>query len=100
MALDAVAAMTAGVARIHRDPISDADPRHVFTHFDDGSGHLVAEDHRLLEANRAKAAVLVIVEVGPADPASGQTHLDLAWARWVGRRHVFDPEVEWSMNDD
>jgi hypothetical protein len=42
--------------------------------------NLMPEDHGFLEPHRAEAAVVVVVQVRPADAARGQTQAQLAGA--------------------
>ncbi len=46
-------------------------------------GDFMAEDHRLLQPDGAKAAVIEIVEVGPANAADRQPDRDLPRTRRV-----------------
>ena len=100
MSFDAVTAVTAGVARVDCHAISDFDSRDTLADLDHGSSHFVPEDHRFLEANRAESAMLVVMQIGSADAARGESYLDLTWTRTARGGHVFDSQIEWSMNDD
>ena len=54
-----------------------AKPRTSRAHLLDHAGHLVAQHHRLLDAHRAEAAVLEVVQVRAADAAEAHAHLQL-----------------------
>ena len=65
----------------------------------DDARDLMPQRHRLLDANDAEAAVMVIVQVGAADAAIGDLDADLARA---GRRIrvAVDPQILRGVNDD
>ena len=57
------------------------------------------KDPGFLQPHRAKAAVIVVMQVRSADPACRQTQAQLAVAgAFVGT--VFDPQVVGGMDDD
>ena len=64
-----------------------------------GAGHLVAEDHRLAHADRAEAAVVVVVQIGAADAAGLDGDLDLSGPGSL-RLALLDAQVLGGMNDN
>jgi len=94
--LAAILATPAGTARINRHQIPHRKALHTLTQGGDAAGHLVAENHRLLDANRAKPAIVVIMQVGSADPS--RFHLDKGLT-FTGSRDFgfFYPQVFWTM---
>src|SRR6266542_2932594 len=100
MSFDAVATVTARAARVDRYAIADADPRDTSADRGHDAGHFVSEDHRFLQANRAESAMLVVMQIGSADSARGESHLYLTGTRTARRRHVFDSQIEGSVNDN
>src|SRR5829696_10053718 len=98
-ALEAVAAGVAWAARIDRDLVARPHPIDERADGGNGAGDLVAENHRLLDPDRAEAAVLVIVQIRAADAADGDAHLDVLRPE---RRHLgrFEPQVAGRMDDD
>ena len=92
-------ALAARPARVDRDDVAGANRRHAGTHGSHRSGDLVAEDHRLLQANSAEAAMVIVVEVGAADAAGADGDLDLA----VAERFLLplvDPQIVLAVNAD
>ena len=65
----------------------------------DKGADLVAQDHRFAQAHRAKAAVVIVMQVRAADAAPGQPETKLAGAEWLVRA-VFEAQVVGGMNDD
>ena len=66
--------MAAGAAGVDGHALPDADGGDAGAGFDDFAGDFVAEDHRLLDADGAEAAVLVVVQVRAADAAALDPH--------------------------
>ena len=60
----------------------------------------MAENHRLLETDRAEAAVLVVMQVGAADAACREADFDLTRSWCIRPGHFFNPQIERSVNDD
>jgi hypothetical protein len=48
----------------------------------------MAQHHRLFDANRAKAAMTEVVQIGAAYAAIGNTHCELVWAQGFGFKRV------------
>ena len=65
----------------------------------DGARHLMAEDHRLAHADRAEAAVVVVVQIGAADAAGLDGDLDLSRPGSL-RLALLDAQVLGGMNDN
>ena len=89
----------AGTRRRHRDEIARREAVDPLPHFGDVSGDFVTEDHRLLQANRSEAAVVVVVQVRTADAAGGQADPDLSGS---GRPRfaLLDAQIPCLMDDD
>src|SRR5882672_4920242 len=98
LALEAVAALSAWETGIDRDPIARAHVRHLGADLHDLASRLVAEDHRLLDAHRAKAAMQVVVQVGPADAAGADADFHVTAAHGSNVR-LLDPEVAGGVDD-
>ena len=62
-------------------------------------GHLMPEDHRFAQADRAEPAMIVIMQIAAADATKGEIDLGFARARGSGRAR-FQPEIPGSVNDD
>ena len=65
----------------------------------DVAGDLMAEDHRLLQPDRAETAMVIVVQIRAADAADGERHADFAGSG-RSRFRRFDPEVFGVVNDD
>jgi len=98
-ALLAVAAQAAGAARTDGDAVAGLVLAHAAADLLDDAGHLVAEHHRLLDAHGAEAAMLVVVQVRPADAAAAHAHAQLAGPD-LGRGHVFDAQIAGGVDDE
>jgi hypothetical protein len=85
LALGAIAAGATGAARVHGDALADLHARDLGADTRHRAGDLVAEDHRLLEPHRAEAAVKIVVQIGAADTARLDAHLDLVGPERGGR---------------
>src|SRR5882757_8298184 len=97
--LAAVEADAAGLARIHRHPRAGLKLRHIVADGCDHARYLVSERHRLLDPDRAKTAMVIIVQIRTADAAGGDFDADFACARRrVGK--AVDPQVFWGVDDD
>jgi len=59
----------------------------------------VPEDHRLAQPHRAKAAVVVVVQIGAADPAALDAQPDLA-SRHLAIRQFVNAKVLCGMNNN
>src|SRR6266702_3252104 len=77
LAFQAETAMTARLAGIHRHAVAGANAGDLLAHFHDFAGDFMAEDHRLPQANRTEAAMLIVMEVGAADAAGANADLDV-----------------------
>ena len=89
----------AGPARADRHAVADREARDAGADFLDHAGDLVAEHHRLLDADGAEAAVLVVVQVRAADAAGAHAHAGLAGADG-GRLDGFDAKVAGGVDDE
>jgi hypothetical protein len=74
----AIAALVARATGIHGHPLTGRDARHFRADLLDRAGNLVPECHRLPDPHRAEAAVMVVMQVGAADPAGCNPDLDIA----------------------
>lgn len=92
-------AVAARPARADRHALADGEAAHVVADGLDDAGHLVAQHHRLLDAHGAEAAVLVVVQVGPADAAATHAHLQLIGAERCGLIGL-DAQVARGVNDE
>ena len=95
----AVAALPARPARADRDPVADRQAADAGADRVDRARDLVAQHHRLLQADAAEAAVLPVVQVGAADAADAHPHADLAGAD-RGSLDGFDPQVAGGVDDE
>jgi hypothetical protein len=59
----------------------------------------MAQHHRLLDADGAEAAMLVVVQVRAADAAAAHAHAQLAGAE-LGGGNFFDAQVAGGVNDE
>src|ERR1051325_5457878 len=85
LALGAIAAGAARPARVDGNPLARLHARDLRADAAHRAGNLVTEDHRFLEAHRAEATVIIIMQVGAADAAGLDPHLDVAEPeRWRG----------------
>ena len=95
----AVAAMAAGPARIDRDAVARLHARDLAADRLDPAGDLMAEDHRLAHADRAEAAMQIVVQVRAADAAGLDPHAHVARPE-LGRGRRLDAQVLLGMDDD
>jgi hypothetical protein len=98
LALLAIAALAAGPARADGHALAGREAGHGAAHRLDAACDLVAQHHRLLDAHRAEAAVLEVMQVRTADAAGAHAHLQLVWLEWR-RVDFFDPQVAGGMYD-
>jgi hypothetical protein len=80
-AIDAAAARPAGV---DGHAVAHLHARDVERHRGHRAGHFMAQDHRPLDAHRAKAALVEVVQVRAADAAEAYVHQHLARAHLAG----------------
>ena len=73
----AIAASTTRARRRNGNTLPTAKTGDLASHFVDDSGDFVPEHHGLLDAHRAKTAVLEIMQVRTADTAIGDAHAQL-----------------------
>ena len=78
LALAAIAALPAGPARIDRDPVARPDAASPHRRPPGPRRRSRAPAIRLLDAHRAEAAVMIVVQVRAADPAGPDPHTHLA----------------------
>ena len=98
LALEAVFAVAAGVAGVDGHFVADGDAGDLGPDRRDFAGDLVAWDQRLADADRAEAAVLIIMKVGAADAAVADADVDVARAE--GRVvDLADAEVAGAVDD-
>ena len=88
----AIAAGAAGDAGIDGDELADLDRADARADRADRAGNLVAEDHRLLQAHGAEAAMEEIVQVRPAYAAGGDVDTDVALAE-IFVRDLLEAEI-------
>jgi len=104
MNLSALAAEFAPAARpawADGDAIARLEALHGITGAFDHAGHFMANDHRLFDARRAKATVVIIVQVGSANATPLDAHCDLGGALLRLRRlNVFNTKITWCMYDN
>jgi hypothetical protein len=94
----AKAAVVAGQTGVDCDPGSHRQLADGGADFFDLTGYLVAQHHGLLDADGAKATMLVVVQVGAADAAGTDAHAHLTRTHG-GRRKAFDSQVVGGMYD-
>ena len=99
LALQAKFAMVAGPARRYGNPVANGETGDTLSQSLDGTGHLMAEDHRLPHAHRAEAAVIVIMQVGAADATRFDSNLDLPRAGLLGLPFL-DPQILGRVDDN
>ena len=97
-ALQAIGAGVAGSAGIDGDALADAQARDARAQQSDRAGDFVAEHHRLFQANSAEAAVVVVVEVRPADAANANSHQHFTGLRRRNGRRV-DAQIPGGVDD-
>ena len=90
--------MAARLARVDRHAVAGTDAGDLVADLDDLAGDFMAEDHRLAQANRAEAAMQVVMEVGTADAAGADADLDVLRAD-LGNLGLFDPQIARGMDD-
>ena len=84
-ALGAIPALTARTARADGDAVTGANGCHPVADSIDDACHFVAQHHRLLHANRPKAAVMIVVQVGTTDAPCLDPDAHLVFPK---RRHI------------
>jgi len=94
--LAAIGAVVAGVAGVDRDAVAHGKAADPGADLDHRPGGLVAKDDRLSHPDRAEAAVLIVMQVRPADTARADRHQRLAGAGG-GDGGGFDPDVGLGM---
>ena len=90
--------MVARTARIDRDARAGLDPLDLGADGLDDTRDFVAEDHRLAQAHRSEAAVVVIMQVRTADAAESDANAHVARAE-RGDFRLLDPQVLRRMSD-
>jgi hypothetical protein len=77
LALRAICAGAAGHGGAQRDLVADSQTGDASANLRHDARHFVAQGHRFLQAHRAKAAVVAIMKVRPANaaPHDRDTHL-------------------------
>ena len=98
-AVETIGAGTARAARIDRDTIPRCHPGHVRRNLEHAAGDLVAQDHRLTQTDFAEAAMVEIMQVGPANPTPLDPDLHLTRPDGFNLP-ALDPQVLGSMDDD
>ena len=93
------AASSAWPARRYRDAVTGFDAIDLRADLVHYACNLMAEDHRLLQQNRADAPLVVVVKVRAADTAGFDAHADIAWTR-CRQCDLVDAQVFGGMNDD
>ena len=88
----AKAAVAAGARRGDGNALALGHAADTRTHPIDHTRYFVAQGDGLLDAHSAKAAVLVVVQVGAANAAIGHIHTQLVLAQG-GQLGVFDAQV-------
>lgn len=95
----AMQALAARLARIDRNAGAGLYRSDTVTDGRDHAGDLVPQRHRLLDADDAEAAVMVVVQVGAANTAISDLDADLArGGRGIGIR--IDPQILGGVDDD
>src|SRR4051812_23961601 len=95
----AMQAPAARLARIDRDAGARLHVRDAVTDGCDHAGDLVAERHRLLDPYDAEAAVMIVVQIGPADAAVRDLDADFTRTGCCIRVAI-DPQIFRCVNDD
>ena len=67
----------ARLVRVDRGAVAKLDPGHGAAELDHRAGDFVAQDHRLLDAHGAEAAMLVIMQIRPANTAGLDANLHI-----------------------
>ncbi len=98
-AFETVFARLAGQRGVDGDAISDLDRCDAGADGFDDAGHFVSEHNGLAHAHRAKAAMMIVVEIGAADAAVVDADADLMRTGLAGL-HVIDTQVMRRMKDD
>ncbi|MND39747.1 hypothetical protein D3C80_304730 [compost metagenome] len=99
LALQAEFAMVAGPARRYGNTVANSQTGNPLSQSLDGTGHLMAKDHRLTHAHGAETAVIVIMQVGAADAARLDGDLDLSRAGLFVRPFL-DPQILRRVDDN
>jgi hypothetical protein len=99
LASPAIPAFVAWPAGIHGNPQARGDARHLTSNLVNGAGNLVPERHRLLQPDGAEAAVIVVVQVRPANAAGLDPNPDIAGPKGCGC-YFFNAKVFGSMDDN
>ena len=89
----------ARLARIDRHPHAGHQMRYPTADRVDHAGDFVSERHRLLDPDRAEAAVMVVMQIRTADAAGGDLDPHFASLRCRIGKSVY-PQVLWGMDDD
>ena len=97
-ALQAVDAGVAGAAGIDRDALANREAGDARAERMQRARHLMAKHHRLLQADDAKAAMVVIMQVRAANAADADADENLARAGH-GHRHGVNAQVLGGVND-
>ena len=71
-------------AGVDGHPVAHLHRRDVIDHRRHAAGHLMAQHHWLLDAHGAKATVVGVVQIRPADAAKSHPHQHLAGADLAG----------------
>ena len=96
----AEAALAAGQAGVDRDAHAGFQRLNAAAGFLDNAGRFMAENQRLLQADRAEPAMLVIMQVRAADAAGLDANFHLAGAgAGSGGADRFDAQVMRRMDD-
>ena len=77
-----------GDAGLHADPVADLELGHGRPDLDHVARRLVAQDHRLLDDERADGAVRVVVDVAAAHPHGPERDPHVAWPQPLLDREV------------
>ena len=94
LACAAIAAFVARLARVDGDPHASRHQGHLAADFIDRAGNFVPKRHRLLQPDRSKAPMMVIMQVGTANPAGFDPDPDITRSE-RGRRRSPRPEGLW-----
>src|SRR2546423_15034498 len=92
LAFLAVGALPARPARGDGNTLPSPDAPDFGADARDRAGDLVAEDHRLLQPHRSEATVEIVMQIGAADAAGLDAHLDVARAKWR-RSDLLDAQI-------
>ena len=91
-------AMAARQAGVDRHMVAGPHTRHLGSHIGHLASDFVAQDHRLLDAHRAEAAMAVIMQVRPANPASANPHRHIVRPHG-GDLRLLDAQVAGCVDD-